>query len=57
MNRHFHDLVQVGAVNTTAVVVSMTGIETGLRILSLVLACAYTAVKLIQLLKSKRDDE
>jgi len=57
MNKHFHDLVQVGVVNTTAVVVSMTGIETGLRILSLVLACAYTAAKLVQLLRSKKNDE
>ena len=57
MNKDLHDLVQVGFVNTTAVMVSMTDIETGLRILSLVLACAYTAAKLIQLLKSKRDDE
>ena len=54
MSRDLHDLVQVGVINTTAVVVSMTNIETGLRVLSLILACVYTAAKLHKLLTSKQ---
>jgi EamA domain-containing membrane protein RarD len=53
MNKDFHDLIQVGVVNITAVGISISDIETGLRILSLVLACSYTAYKFFRALNQK----
>jgi hypothetical protein len=53
MSKDFNDLVQVGVVNVTAVSISVSDIETGLRIFSLVLACSYTAYKFYKALGGK----
>lgn len=51
MNRHIQDIVSVGYINTVAAAISMSDIETSLRICSLILACTFTAVKLWQAIK------
>jgi flagellar biogenesis protein FliO len=58
VNNHDHvaDIVQVCAVNLAAITVSLTDFETLIRITSLILACAYTVVKLWQALKNKPHD-
>jgi EamA domain-containing membrane protein RarD len=53
MNKDLNDLAQVGVVNAAAVGISVSDIETGLRILSLVLACSYTAYKFFRALNPK----
>jgi len=53
---HFADIVQVGAANMTALIISLTDFETLVRISSLVLACCYTVVKLWQALKDEPHD-
>jgi hypothetical protein len=45
MNRHFDDILSVGYVNSVAVAISMSEIETGLRIFSVLLAITYTSYK------------
>lgn len=59
MNDHDHiaDIVQVAGVNLAAITISLTDFETMIRLLSLVLACVYTSVKLYQALKRKGSDE
>lgn len=52
MSKDIHDLAQVGVINATAVVISVSDIEAALRILSLILACSYTAYKFYKNLKS-----
>jgi len=53
---HVADIVQVGAANMAAIVISLTDFETVVRISSLILACAYTVVKLWQALKDEPHD-
>ena len=45
MKNHVNDLVSVGSVTACATAVSLSEVETGLRIISLLLAIAYTAYK------------
>jgi hypothetical protein len=54
---HVADIFQVFAVNLAAITVSLTDFETVVRIASLILACAYTLVKLWQALKPKDNHE
>jgi hypothetical protein len=54
MSKDFHDIAQVGVINVTAVAISVSDIETALRILSLILACSYTAYKFYKSLKSNQ---
>ena len=48
---HLEELVKVGGVNIAAIAISLTQIETGLRIAGLFLAFLYTLMKIIQLIK------
>ena len=54
---HIADIVQVAGINVAAITISLTDFETMIRILSLVLACVYTSVKLYQAIKRKGSDE
>jgi len=45
MNQHFNDILSVGYVNSVAVAISVSELETGLRIFSVLLAIAYTSYK------------
>ena len=50
------DTIEISAVNGGAVIVStMSQIEQGLRILSLLLAVTYTAIRIYQLYKNKKN--
>jgi hypothetical protein len=53
MSRHFDDILSVGYVNSVAVAISVSDLETGLRILSLLLAISYTAYKFHKALENK----
>jgi hypothetical protein len=53
MNNHIDDILSVGYVNGVAVVISVSDIETGLRVFSLLLATAYTAYKFYKAIKTK----
>jgi hypothetical protein len=53
MNNHIDDILSVGYVNGVAVAISVSDIETGLRIFSLLLATAYTAYKFYKAIKIK----
>lgn len=50
------DTIEISAVNGGAVIVStMSQIEQGLRILSLALAVTYTAIRIYQVYKNKKN--
>ncbi len=50
------DTIEISAVNGGAVIVStMSQIEQGLRILSLLLAVTYTGIRIYQLYKNKKN--
>ncbi len=50
------DTIEISAVNGGAVIVStMNQIEQGLRILSLTLAVTYTAIRIYQVYKNKKN--
>jgi len=53
MSRHIDDILSVGYVNSVAVAISVSEFETGLRIVSLILAIVYTAYKLYKAFESK----
>jgi hypothetical protein len=48
---HLEELAKVGGVNIAAVAISLTQIETGLRVAGLFLAFVYTLMKIIQLVR------
>ena len=53
MSRNIDDILSVGYVNSVAVAISVSEIETGLRIISLILAISYTAYKFYKALETK----
>lgn len=53
MSRHIDDILSVGYVNSVAVAISVSELETGLRIFSLIIAITYTAYKFYKALKTK----
>ncbi len=54
---HFSDVAKVAGVNTTAIVVSLSGLETAIRIAGLVAALVYTCLKIADWVRDRREHD
>ncbi|HWL54267.1 MAG TPA: hypothetical protein VNQ90_17640 [Chthoniobacteraceae bacterium] len=54
MQQHY-DLIKVAAVNVTAFIVSLTDLETSVRIAGMLVAMVYTGLKTYYLIAEKRE--